>query len=377
MYIPASLRPTILTELHSTHTGMEKMKQLARRHVYWPGIDKEIENVVSSCVTCAKLNKNPPKVPVHKWEPATAPWARIHIDYAGPKDGIYYFVVIDAYSNWTEIFAAKTAPTSLSTIKYLGEIFSRNGLPIVLVSDNATIFKSDDFEEFCKKYGINHKFSAPNHPASNGKAERAVGVLKQRLNAIKSPIKDIQTELNKILFKWRVTPLANGKSPDELYLNRKLRTTLDIIRPPPVERKSSDENQPKIKKSFNVGDRVLSRNYQGEKWLFGIIHQRLGKLHFNVKLDNGRIIKRHIDQLRITKVPLNQKPEEKSSKSVKINPSPIIHYYNRSTPEPNKILEPPTNQSQVQMQRPQQVAEPVRRSSRVFQKPRWLNQYVS
>ena len=49
VFIPASLRSEILKELHCTHLGISKMKNLARRYCYWHNIDKEIEELVRAC----------------------------------------------------------------------------------------------------------------------------------------------------------------------------------------------------------------------------------------------------------------------------------------------------------------------------------------
>lgn len=72
---------------------------------------------------------------------SSAPWSRIHIDYAGPKDDYYYFIIIDAYSGWPEIFVSKNAPTSTSTIDAIKRVFSRFGLPLTIASENATIVR--------------------------------------------------------------------------------------------------------------------------------------------------------------------------------------------------------------------------------------------
>ena len=47
--IPQKLREIILQELHSEHMGIAKMKALARSHVWWTGIDKDLECLAKSC----------------------------------------------------------------------------------------------------------------------------------------------------------------------------------------------------------------------------------------------------------------------------------------------------------------------------------------
>ena len=67
----------------------------------------------------------------------------------------------------------KTA-TSINTIEHLRNIFATYGLPEMLVTDNASYFTSQKFQDFAKINRICHVTSAPYHPASNGLAERSV-----------------------------------------------------------------------------------------------------------------------------------------------------------------------------------------------------------
>ena len=58
MVIPQSLKDVIKAELHKEHLGISKMKALARGHVWWAGIDKELENLVKSCTECAAVKQS-------------------------------------------------------------------------------------------------------------------------------------------------------------------------------------------------------------------------------------------------------------------------------------------------------------------------------
>ncbi|XP_054280695.1 uncharacterized protein K02A2.6-like [Macrosteles quadrilineatus] len=317
VYIPRSLRSHVLEELHATHIGMVRMKRLARLHCYWPGIDKDIENKVRSCAACALQSKQPTKV-FHPWEIPKENFERVHMDYAGPFNGHHFLVVIDAKSKWPEVRITKNAPSTATTIEFLNDIFSTHGYPAVLVSDNATIFTSQEFTDFCRQRGIFQKFIAPGHPATNGLAERYVQTLKTSLkNCAEDPRKNIKSQIQDILFRYRAVPLQCGQPPAELYLNRKIRTKLDALKPP-KKNTSLHPGFQQVSRSFKVGERILVRSLDG--WKFGKVIFQLGALHYKVKLDNGYIGKRHIDQLKRTSVP-ETKDKTHSSSSPKENTS--------------------------------------------------------
>ena len=145
--IPKAGREKVLDELHEGHPGVSRMKGLARGVVWWPGIDKAIEERVKSCYLCQQGQKSPAKAPLHPWEWPNRPWSRLHVDYAGPFMGKMFLITVDAYSKWIEVQLVPSA-TSQNTIQKLRSIFATHGLPEVLVSDNGTAFTSTEFQEF-------------------------------------------------------------------------------------------------------------------------------------------------------------------------------------------------------------------------------------
>ena len=86
------------------------------------------------------------------------------------KKGGNYLAAIDYYSRYTEL-AKLSITTSAAVIQELKEIFARQGIPEVLVSDNGSQFSSKEFKDFTVTWGITHVTSSPKFPQSIGEAE--------------------------------------------------------------------------------------------------------------------------------------------------------------------------------------------------------------
>lgn len=129
---------------------MNRMKALARSIVWWPGIDRHIEDKVRSCAVRQEVAHLPAPVQIHPWEWPSSPWTRIHIDYVGPFLRKMFLVVVDAYSKWLEVVPVSAANT-INTIKALHTMFATHGLPALIVSDNGTQFTSQEFWNLLRK----------------------------------------------------------------------------------------------------------------------------------------------------------------------------------------------------------------------------------
>ncbi|XP_062704137.1 uncharacterized protein K02A2.6-like [Aedes albopictus] len=131
------------------------MKQLARRIVYWFGLNKDVEDYVKACVICHQMTAISKKAPYSRWIPTTKPFSRIHADFFH-FDRKVFLVVVDSFTKWIEL-------------EYM-----RFGLPDVVVTDGGPPFNSDKFVTFLENQGILVMKSPPYHPESNGQAERTV-----------------------------------------------------------------------------------------------------------------------------------------------------------------------------------------------------------
>ena len=138
--IPATLQNDVLSQIHNhCHQGVEKTQLLSR-----------------------KFKKSQKRQPMYERDIPSAPWEMIGIDlfaFAGHK----YLLLCDYFSKFF-IVRKLANETSYSVIKHLKQIFTEQGIPVTLFSDNGPCYSSNEFKQFVKSYGINHITSSPHYP---------------------------------------------------------------------------------------------------------------------------------------------------------------------------------------------------------------------
>lgn len=154
--------------------------------------------------------------------PAAA-WEKIGIDIVGPFD----FAPRDSrlarsyfcHSHWHS-----------DNHSILDSIFSREGKPKELVSDNGTQFTSTECEEFLKQREIAHLKASVYYPRANGEVERFNRVFKDCLQTASIQGTLWKSFIYSFLMDYRATPHATtGVSPSCLLRGRQMRTKLQIL----------------------------------------------------------------------------------------------------------------------------------------------------
>jgi hypothetical protein len=289
------------------------------------------------------------------------PWERIHVDYAGPVDGMMFLVIVDSQSKWPEVIPT-SGSTSAKTIAILRNIFAMYGLPNQLVSDNATTFTSEEFENFMKINGIKHITSAPYHPATNGLAERFVQSFKEALKSAKRDGGTVNHKLANFLLAYRNTAHSTtGVSPAMMFMGRRLRSRLDILKPNVHDKVANKQaDQVKYRKSaklreFLPGQKVSVRDYRSrlQKWVTGVIHARSGPVSYEVTVGDA-IWRRHVDQLRDTAADIQPETPHQATPAV-LPAAPDNH----PVPQPAPIAQQPVNGGAAQPLGHQQAPVPV------------------
>lgn len=217
--IPAALRLEMLDRIHTGHQGISKCRERARQSLWWPGLSRQLEELVKNCSECRKFTnqRSEPLIPTALPD---LPWQRVGTDLFELK-GHSYLLIVDYYSRFIEV-ARLNRTTADEVISHTKGVFARHGIPEVVVSDNGPQFSSEAYAAFSRQFQFEHVTSSPHYPQSNGEAERAVQTVKSLMK------KDGDPYL--ALLSYRSTPLKCGFSPSELLMSRKLRTNIPMTR---------------------------------------------------------------------------------------------------------------------------------------------------
>ena len=185
-----------------------------------------------------------------------------------------------------------TSSNASVTIEKLISSFATHGLPHTIVSDNGPCFVSSEFELFNKMTFIRHITVSPHHPASNSLAERAVQTVKSGISNME--VANLQSKVTRFLARYRITPqTTTGISPSQLLMKRRIRSRLDLLNPILSKKVLEAQNKQEMHPDYYARDRTFDI---GDELLPGHIIVKSGPVSFQIKLNDGRIMKRHQDQ---------------------------------------------------------------------------------
>ena len=77
--IPASLRVDMLDRIHAAHQGITKCRERAKHSVWWPGLSRQLEEIVRSCPQCQKHSPLRPE-PLIPSQLPQLPWQKVGTD---------------------------------------------------------------------------------------------------------------------------------------------------------------------------------------------------------------------------------------------------------------------------------------------------------
>ena len=114
LIIPGELQEEYLSRLHEGHLSANKVLENAKHHMYWTGIDADIEDYTKRCQECIKRSQVP-KEPLLPHDIPEGPWRKLGIDYF-TFDGNSYVLICDYFSKFPFLYRAKTSFWFLGTV---------------------------------------------------------------------------------------------------------------------------------------------------------------------------------------------------------------------------------------------------------------------
>lgn len=379
LVVPNNLRKCITELSHEGHQGIVKCKQRLRSKVWWPKIDKDIEERCKKCHECQLVSQPNPPEPIKTTDLPTEPWQDVAADLLGPMpSGENVLVIVDYFSRFYEIEIMKSV-TSDKIIDSLEPIFARYGFPLSVKTDNGPQFKSEMFENYLKQNGIEHRKTTPYWPQANGEVERQNRSLLKVMRIAHAKHRDWKQELNKHLLAYRSTPHSTtGLSPAELMFGRKIRTKLPEMyteknnyfmvkdRDSEMKQKTKDyaDDRRQAKEcGIQVGDKVLlqqprqdklTTKYESEPYQ---VAERSGN-QLVIKSPEGVEYKRNTAHVR--RYHAEESNNQRQADYTQLADFPV-----------EEVLEKPNDDVQEQ----DSVLSPLR-SKRVRQTPKYLDDYI-
>ena len=153
--IITKFQPELLSLLHDdSHLGIDKCIQRAKSSVYWPNISEDIKTIVNKCEKCLPNCHHNQKEPYIPFDIPIVAWKTITTDLFVFQDKTY-IVVVDLFSRFPVIRQLHGESIQL-VLDALKNVISNFGMPENIISDNGPCYKSQEFNDFCRRFEINH-----------------------------------------------------------------------------------------------------------------------------------------------------------------------------------------------------------------------------
>ena len=258
-----SLKRQLVLKAHLVgHEGIAKTLARIQEAYYWPGMRSDVEETVKTCAKCQCYRPFPiPKGTSNIVSKVERPFARVGLDIVGPlpeteRGNKFIIVLVDYFTRWIEASPLRNIEAK-DVITFLKDVFSRHGLPEVIISDNGRQFIADITKLMVDLYGSWIRFIAPRHPEANGLVENRNKEIEKVLRHLCDVQKDWDLYMPATLWALRTTKNSvTGFSSFELLYGRKDLWPLSVVLP------DLQKNEEESEEEYN-----LRRFLRHQKWV--------------------------------------------------------------------------------------------------------------
>ena len=236
--LPLKRRDDIYRLLHCEmgHMGANRVSQLAKLRVFWPHMDKEIQEFAQKKCWCltqriTRQQAVAPMIPIL----ASRPMEIVGYDYLHLEKSTsgqeYILVIVDHFTRYAQAYATSTKRASAAAKVLYNDFFLRFGFPSRVLTDQGREFQNTMFQHLEKYVGIIKSRTTPYHPETNGLVERHNGTLLHMLRTLPEKEKgQWPAKLNKMMFSYNSTQHSStGFTPFRLMFGREAVLPIDWL----------------------------------------------------------------------------------------------------------------------------------------------------
>ena len=247
------------------HPGRNKMGETLGDCIWHPKLLEVVSDVCRACPGCqyykvASVAVAPPVVKVE----ADGPYDLVAVDLVQlprtAKGNIGCLVLVDHWSKWLACVPIRNKQAKTVSISLEQRILPMLPcIPTRLLSDNGHEFTAGDFEDVLGKYNIQHIYSSPYKPASNGAVERVNRTVIEMLRCLGEGDRLAWDEqLPRAVISYNNAWHSQiGMSPSQLILTRAHDRSKSLVVSANT-RRVWKEGHPSFK-PFRLGDSVLRK----------------------------------------------------------------------------------------------------------------------
>ena len=191
IYVPKKVRNLLVLDCHTKNhrTAQIAYEELKERY-WWPNMQTEINRIVTACPNCQKVKivTGAHRATMQTFE-FEQPFDYLAMDIVGPvptstAGNKYVLTIIDMATRWIELVPLRTIDAPTVARAFFMEWCCRYGRPKQMLTDQGSNFESKLFAAFCRILSISKKRTTAYRPQTNGRCERANGMMKQMVSLL-------------------------------------------------------------------------------------------------------------------------------------------------------------------------------------------------
>ena len=346
--IPDSLKQQVLTQLHTSHMGIEKTKLLAHDSVFWSNINTDMEAYIKQCPTCLEFQQTQPKEKITHHDIPLRSWEVVGADVFHLKNK-HYLCIVD-YNSKFPVIKRLEGLSSDNLINAVKIIFAEYGIPQKIISDLGTNFVADRFWQVCNSINIEQVISSAYHHQSNRQVKACIKFIKQTF----TKCTDSERDINMALLQIHMMLLGQGLlSLATLICSRQVCSIMPVIDQKPLIKDCDDYHHNKLVerqlKNTNdassiflcipIGSAVVVQQEDCGPWTHGTIvgtgdHNHHHKSYMIQLTTNGRHITCNRCHIKPTTVTADTYIQYYSTKQQNTRADPLADILNNITRHP-------------------------------------------